>query len=461
MAISRRALLQATVAISLLHVLPRVGSISNRLSFVRDATAGWLAAAQVALTAVALFVRSDGGMSAMLANIKELQKETIRLSQSILAGIGDLQSTLATMPNIIREQLSSHQEYRVVEETESIRLKLEYCEKEQKRGKRQSAVLREIVSRAMDLARYRSVPYGIAGRAAMCAPLVVSIDARARQLLGNTAEIPSAVHAAYLPWIRSIQSREADGSLAKSLHAAGEIHAIEIARIGDVMPPLVKAYLGADFISNALKLDPGATAMISEVACGQYERITGYQRGKCLRETWCDPNDGPTCGAKRPCYFFTPESLEEQGLALKTPTQPMKNDSISRICRSECLEYENKAITQPESHILSAIRAENLMLSPTSLENMAGPMFTLTAQWKGGTGAPPNCTRYLVGTNQGEQQFVDLKSSDRAKEWENQFTQFVQGPLAKINDYRQSIYAMYQLLSSVKEAERLLVKVYA
>ncbi|MGB5056242.1 MAG: hypothetical protein WBO24_17765 [Nitrospirales bacterium] len=456
MSISRRALLQAGLCVGLLQVLPKTNWLTKRLSFVQEANAHWLAIAQLALSAASLFVRSNNGLGAMLSNVRELQMETVRLLQDVTVQLGRIEGSLINMPKIIRKQLSMHAEYKVVEETDNIRKKLEFCERQQKEGHPQKDILREIVRKSTDLARFSSVPYGIGGRAALCAPLVAAIDARARQLLGKPHEIRDAVAVFYLPWIREIQSMS-DGALFHAFVEAGRDLQEEIAKLEETMPPLVKQHLGATFVLNALKLDPGAPSLEAAATCGYYDSLIRYNQGKCIDNDYSSCHVNPSNIFPESHILVPPESLVEQGLVLDRDIEPR-----DRICSGRCVAWENIPVFQTQSSIRGIVTAKNDFHVPQAqnTEEIQGPILMLTTKWEKGNAPPQNgCTRYLVGTNSGDQQIVDLQSSSQAKEWEKQFSAFVQGPIENINNNRQAIYAMYQLLLSVKEAENLLERV--
>ncbi len=454
MSISRRALLRTALALIALEMSPRFERGVGQILRIKEANAGYLAVAQLAISAVGAFVRQGDGMGAMLGNIKELQEETIRLVQQVLIDLGNIRAQLTLMPEIIKAQLFAHAEFRILEETQEIYDKLEMCERLNKRIRKSEkekseleVSLREIISKALSIARYRSVPYGIGGRAAICAPMVIAIDARARQLLGSGSQTRDAVQISYLPWIKAIQSIGIEGSLGKTLLDAGKRHQEYVRRIEEVMPPLLKEHLGKDFVLSALKLDPESPPINAEVACGQYSRIAGYRDGRCLvRDQGC-----------RTGRLAVPEAYETQGLALESTRQTLATDPQC----FECIKNEQVPILQPESTIKSIVTAKNSMMTPRAgmpVEEL-GPMLMVSTQW--GPGNLPACKQYLVGTNTGEQQIVDLKNSESAKAWDNQFNQFVQGPLARINEERQGIYAMHQLLSTVRDTEALLAKVFA
>jgi len=166
---------------------------------VSEANAQWLETAQLVISLTSLFMHSDGGMSAMLSNIRELQLETIKLLQDVILQLGKIQAALAKMPEVIRRELNFHSEYNVQADMTEIANDLQFYEAQARRGFIHKDRLLAIVANSEKLSRMRSVPYGIGGTGAVCAPLVAAMDGRARQLLGRRKEMSDACHQYFLP----------------------------------------------------------------------------------------------------------------------------------------------------------------------------------------------------------------------------------------------------------------------
>ena len=171
-----------------------------------------MAALQALATVVSLFVKSDGGLSAMLSNVRELQGETVKLLQDVIGQLGEIQASLANMPMVVREQLVLHAADGIKEKLTAAADDLRFCDAQRAKGQ----FHRDIMERALTnchttASSYRAVPYGVGGTAAVCAPLFAAMDARIRTLLGRRSEIRDAMQTYYLPWLTAIQSDENDG----------------------------------------------------------------------------------------------------------------------------------------------------------------------------------------------------------------------------------------------------------
>jgi hypothetical protein len=253
--ISRRIFLGAGFAATLLGL--------NPLAPTTEAVAPALLVLGAFVSIVSSFMHSDGGLSAILSNIRELQAETVGLLQSVISGLGQIQSLLINLPNVIQEQLVLHAADQVKERMTQASDDLAFCDAQRAKGISHKDVLERVVNTCTETAsRFRTVPYGVGGTAAICAPLLAAMDARARTLLNKRGEVRDAMNIYYLPWMDAIQSTGQDGSLANALVATGVRYKYD----EDHLPGFKN--LGADFLKRTLSLDVKDVVISQEAICG-------------------------------------------------------------------------------------------------------------------------------------------------------------------------------------------------
>ena len=275
-----------------------------------------------------------------------------------------------------------------------------------------------MIATGTELSSKRSVAYGIGGTAAICAPLVASMDARARTLLGSRKDVNRAVTQYYIPWLEAIQSSQ-DGSLFDAMTKTATKLSHEMLDLGSSEPAALQQNISGGLLQRILGLDPGAMPISERVGCGYYEQTTHIDYGL----------GGITHGPGHPGTGVT---------TLKTA---------------------------PGSAVAWTLTAENSFydLDNAALKGVSpGPTLSLKASW---TNAPSavGCSRFLA---QGEdpsltapQQQNALINSDQAKTWDKSLSDFSSGPLANLNDDRRSMYALNILLEAARGATNLLKKV--
>ena len=233
----------------------------------------WLSAAQLAIGAAGMFVKSDSGMGAFLGALRDLAKENIKLSQEILTQVGEVQKQLAQMPNLMAEAFVTNNEFII---REKLQYSVDAMSQVSNTGRPLSVAdtqrLEAIVATCSELAAKRTLPYGKRGVAATCAPLAAALDVHARKLLGRESEIPKALTVLYLDWMNQILDFNSPDSLVGLMAAQGksvaDTVASEVAKLKASSPAL------GDMLATAAAAGPGSVAE-GQIECQEVADIFG------------------------------------------------------------------------------------------------------------------------------------------------------------------------------------------
>lgn len=433
---ARRKLVAAGIASSLWWLSPG-HSRDGRLRFMREAEAAWMMAASLALSAMSAFTRSDGGMGAMLSAMRELQEENIRLTHQVLASLANVQSSLAQLPTLLRETLRESSEFRVREETTDAFNRLLFLERERREGRPYRAEAADLVQRCVTLSRFQSVPHGIGGVGAMCAPIAATVDARARRLAGREASINNAIETFYLPWLRAMRSDQDGSLLARSIQAGRQLKD-EIAAVDDKLSERSRKALAA-FLREALSMDAGAPKVETVAECAR------------VRHHY---------DTKRECEEYTEVGLR-QPVSLRLDSGGSVAAEDSQIARLVCVRY--RSVPQyrrglPLDRIVSAQNTLNPLGSGNAEE--PGPRLSIESKWVLSADPGKSCPDVISTTNvQRAEDIPKFIESSELKGWENELEDVRKSRLANINDLRQQLFAMHILRTSAHESESLLKRV--
>lgn len=414
------------------------------LASPRDAKAAWMMAASLALSAASAFTRSDSGMGAMLSALKELQEENIRLTQQVLSSLAEVQRSLAQLPSLLRETLRESAEFRVREETTDVFNRLLYLERERREGRQYRAEAFDLVERCVSISRFQSVPHGIGGVGAICAPIAVSVDARARRLAGREASVNNAIETFYLPWFRAIRSTQEGALLGRTLQIAGQLND-EIASVSGSLSNRSKGVL-QEFLKRAVGLDAGAPPIESIVEC---VRVQHHVR----TDTPCVEYD--EVGGSLPVSFkpdaeaATPEKFDDGVMSSRL------------LALRICVRRGEVPVYQPGQTLDRILSAENKFVPlGVAQASDAGPQLAVSSRWVKAADTTKVCPGVISRVNVTQPADIAgfIEASD-LKAWEADLTAFNQSKVATINDLRQQLYAMHYLLTNARESENLLQKV--
>jgi hypothetical protein len=451
MTISRRDFIKWTAGAAALTINPSLDFGGRAFSLFRAAHAQWLQAASLAISAYSAFTQSDNGMGAMLANIQQLQLETITLIQNVITQLGQIQAAIAELPDEMHKQFLIVAQYDVQGKTSGILQDFVFVDAESKALRKHTDMLAGIIDKSTSLAgQALGKPYGINAAGAICAPVVAAMDARARSMLNRRAEIPNAVKSYYLPWIRAVRSRQ-EGSLMNAFIDAGLKYKNDADNLAKNEPALLKQFLPSDFVTKLLAMDPGTPKISYEAACGYYDREVWYEPTKLQPEF---PRD------YKKVYPVRGQSSFGLGPPIRVIGEPQS--AVTRIIDTQNVFVDPADALQPGQEpgpMLQVSGSLTARTDPTGCDKFAGmniPPF--------GNGGRDTDSVNLVNLPFGQvglpsDQMVVLLASDQAQAWDTQVKDFVQNQISVINDDRRIIYSLGQLLVAAKGAENFLAKV--
>jgi len=283
----RRLFLGCTSALLLSVVNPKFNKQSS-LELIKHAGAWQLQALGFAVNLLSTFTNSgNGGLSSYLTNIKQLSEENIRLSQSIIVRLSEVQVEIARLPNRLKPLFVENEEYRIREVTGSIVLNMDNVriiengdltelEDESK------IKLREIITWGSKLAGAQFVPYGVGPMGAICAPVIAAHVAKAQTALNDFDAASAEIQSKYLPWLMRILDEESKGSLINLIYEEGRRNETLVQTILERTPINIKEYI-APFIKEILEteIDKKARWRIPYcVSYGEFEKsVADYTFG--------------------------------------------------------------------------------------------------------------------------------------------------------------------------------------
>jgi hypothetical protein len=274
----RRTLLKLGVASPLLLINPRYSGSSFEL--IRSANAHpALIAMQIAITAMTMFADSPSGLGAFLGALKKLSEENIKLTRKVLEELATIKARINEFPDVVQRLLLKgvEDEIRVSsQEALDYYQNVELNNNGDQLSSSAIADLREAIKLCRRAAGYRVIDAGRGSVAAICAPVIVSIEMRSRRLLGEQDLLPSIISNIYLPWFDEILGNKTN-SLAflmeEGHRSIGDYVAKLSSRVTGESAHWVYRDVGKLVVDAALQTE---SKSYSKETCIGYTKITGY-----------------------------------------------------------------------------------------------------------------------------------------------------------------------------------------
>lgn len=462
--VNRRRFILGCLGSALLVANPKYRPNGN-LQIVNSADAWVLAALSIAVSAAGLFMKSDGGMGAMLGSLKELSEENIRLSQAIVKSVAEVQATLDTLPERLRAVLIENDQYKVRHTTASITSNLAFVQffmKEDPQALKRDEVrekLKQCIEWGSELAGAQEVPYGIGPVGALCAPIVAASVAKAHTLLGQRQFVRAEMATKYLPWLVRVKDPQSPNSLMGLLLQEGKrLEQLE-STVEDRIPPRIKERLGAT-VRALSKLEAGSSLTTEPFACLSYMQQVGERKDECKLLN-CKEK-GPysktiseSQASKISKYLSQSEFDRKKKLAQKSLQRDLKPSSsalsgIPPFCF--CVEWKMAPVYAEGTIVAMRFTLQNT----TTAEK--GPSLadqTTSSQLFSNQPRPGfSCDPAIYGADLGdESELRGIIESSTAESWMNEIRALTSKGLHPLVEQREIIWAYFNLLQSAKEAE--------
>jgi hypothetical protein len=407
----------------LLASRPQIGADGQPRLF--NSADAWIwAALSLAASVASLFVKSDGGLGAMLNSSKDLSEVNIALSQNIISEIGNLQRDVANLPERMRVVLIENEQYKVRHYTGSITLNLQTVQENlnSRVAKIGNKEIRQQLNQCIEwgnfLAGAQFVPYGIGPMGAMCVPVIAASVAKAHALLGNEELVRADIKTKYLPWLVRIRDSSVQGSLLNLLlHEGEELQKLESNLGQQLSSERLRNRLKADINSIAL-LPAGGYYWDIPVSCVSYVRQIGTRERHCV------------------------ESI----------THGRGDLSIER-----CIKWEAEPIYAEGTK-------RNLTFVVRNTTSDKGPSMEMASKWVDVSRFVPSipCEEGDRGPSLLEaDEAKKITESNVAKAWQRELDELNSKGLQALVAQREIIWSYFNLLESAREAEQRIREVFS